>query len=764
MNANAWTLRAWPRYVDAVTGEQVSGHQAGAVFQDVVMPYSVSGSSEITWVPVPANKVGRKTFTYAVKDGFGWADVARIGAKMRADQKAAKKAGRKRPTKKQKIPGVTETYRNAGDAADLFLSQNSAFIETTGYTGAEDQIRDFIDGFEVRRGRARKDGTYAFKRLNTTAKGREILDAFKDDDYAGAREFLVWLFSKNRGKRWADVDWGAVDGLGDILAETCGDTKAQSRDGEMSCTGWIWYPPAAGLQPLKERLQDLTPKAAAQLENQTHAAKLKALVKELRAALKKAAPCLPPQTQDTIRERIAYLAKLAKESWRIPGSTICGADPESGYQFCGFPAIASEVAQLRKACEFGYDPNWPLAEGLSENAAAEFGLPTATATGEARPLDIEGQPVSLEDLDAIPWATEENPGGARPPSPGTLDDDGRRMLWTVYEAAKKHYSKQGERGAQLKQLAARVAWSEVKRHYFKRGAKWQRRKHVLPREPDALDLRQGSLSLANPAKYRPIRWKVIKHTTPLDRMNKKTRTEHRGDGYTFTVYTGNGKKRIGAVRRYNFPEEILKGGAGYSGGDFKTMTAAKAAANKHRRAYLKASKKDGSKANPPRELTKSVRSNPSPRNPFGDLLDLRARVVELEVEIAGGLTQVHTWNKDRPALFWSETKRALVWVHGGRDPVGFVDADVRGAVASRHRKWHGTDPTELGQLELPAGPLAKLGRALRIVYFAERYPDGRPRHHDFAAGVGAYAQKGRGARVFECRGGRLTLNDRGLVF
>ena len=668
-------MRAFPRYVDAVTGEEVGPYDPGAVFSDVVVPYSVAGSSVVTWVPVPPDKVGDRSSTYAVKPGFDWDEVKRIGAEMRATEKAAKRAGKQRPTKKQALPGVTETYRNAGAAADLFLGENHAFIESVGYTGAEDEIGGFLDGFEVRRGRPRKDGSHAFVRLINTTKGREILDAFQSSDEQGAREFLVWLFSQNRGKRWAAVDWGAVDGLGDVLTETCGEEKERARDRSMNCSGWVWYPPAAGLQPLKERLQDLTPKAATQLENQTHRERLTELVRQLRASLKKASDCLPPQTRETIRDRIKYLAKLAKESWRIPGSTICGADPESGYQFCGFPAIASEVAQLRKACEFGYDPNWPLAEGLSEAGAAEFGLPVSTATGDSRPLDIEGQAVTLEELDAIPWETTENPGGAKPPAPGTLDADGRRLLWTVYEEAKKHYRKQGERGAQLKQLAARVAWSEVGRHYFKRGQKWQRRKHVIPREPDALDLRQRPLALK--------------------------------------------KKRA---------------------------------------------KKDGSKANPPRELTKSVRSNPSPRNPYGELLDLRARVVELEIELADGLTEVHTWNKDRPALFWSETKRALVWVHGGRDPVGFVDADVRGAVASRHRKWHGTDPTELGQLELPAGPLAKLGRALRIVYFAERYADGRPRHHDFAAGVAAYAQSGRGARVFECRGGRLTLNDRGLVF
>jgi hypothetical protein len=147
------------------------------------------------------------------------------------------------------------------------------------------------------------------------------------------------------------------------------------------------------------------------------------------------------------------------------------------------------------------------------------------------------------------------------------------------------------------------------------------------------------------------------------------------------------------------------------------------------------------------------------------LLDLRARVVELEVEMPDGRVQIHTWNKDRPALFWSEKKRALVWVHGGKDPTGFVDdQDLAGAVVARHRKWHGADPSERGTVELPAGPLSKLGPALRIVYFAERYRDGRPRHHDFGAGVAAYAQKGPGARVFSVRGGRLTLNERGLVF
>lgn len=374
--------------------------------------------------------------------------------------------------------------------------------------------------------------------------------------------------------------------------------------------------------------------------------------------------------------------------------------------------------------------------------------------------------VTLEYLEAIPCQTEENPGGKKPPSPGTLDTAGKRLLWTVYEAAKKHYRKQGERGAQLKQLSARVAWAEVKRHYYKRFSKWQKRKHVLPRAPDSLDLRQRSLPLkpeskSNPRKYRPIKWDIEDRSTKRDGDWLRS-IYHTGDGYQIhevrKIIAGRWRRWFG-VGRISFPHERQMEpppGDATKTGYFKTLTAAKKAANKHRRAYLAAKKKGGSK---PKE-----RANPESRNPYGELLDLRARVVELEVELPDGRIQVHTWKKDRPALFWSEKKRAILWVHDGRDPSAFVDGDTRGPVASRHRKWHGTNPTELGELEVPAGPLAKLGPALRIVYFAERYRDGKPRHHDFEAGVGAYAQKSRGARVFECRGGRLTLNDRGLVF
>ena len=740
-------MRGWPQYVDAVTGEPVGPYDAGAVFSHVAVPYSVAGSPTTTWVPVPPDKVGRRYFDFALKDGFDYGDVEREGEAIRAAERKAKKDHRDRPTKKQQLPGVTETYRNAGQAADLFMGENWSFIESIGYSGAEDTIRGFMDGFEVIRGRANKDGQYSYTKLANTKKGREILAAFESGDEGGAREFLVWLFSRNRGKRWEDVNWAAVESLGELLAETCEDEKGRSQDRSMQCTGWTWYPPAANLRPLAEILEDLSPKAAQQIENAHYKKQLGELVASLRRAFKKGRDCLPPQTRKTIERRIAYLAKLGKESWRIPGATICGEDQKTGDRFCGFPAVRAEVAQLKRACEFGYDPNWPMAEGLSEESADLFGLPVAVATGESRPLDVEGRPVTLEELEAIPWASIDNPEGARPPAAGTLDDDGRRMLWTVYESAKKHYRKQGERGARLKQIAARVAWAEVGRHYFKRGKKWNRRKNVLPRDPEALDLRQRSLPLKRKrkrgSKAKPAtssRNPVRSRLTPEDNYTKTREAYEKAEAAYQRASNGVDSAYEKGTRERQEKAEAR-------------LAKARAKLDKAEAAFAAAEK-----------AWSPSRSNPKPRNPFGELLDLRARVVELEVALADGRVQVHTWNTDRPALFWSEKCRALLWVHGGKDPSGFIDARTSGPVAARHRKWHGSSPTEAGELELPIGPLAKLGPALRIVYFAERYRDGRPRHHDFAGGVAAYAQKSRGARVFTVRGGRLTLNARGLVF
>lgn len=661
-------VTVWRRYVDAVTGERVGREHRGGVWDEYETPVFFMGVSEPVWVKVDGAQVDEGAGSFPASE-IDRGEIDREANKILAARKRAKKEGRLRPQEKQKVAGVAETYRNAGDGAREFVGNNWELLETVGDLDVEDKVRDLLDGFEVRRGRKRKDGTYKFVRLNKTKKGAEIIDAFRSSALPGTIEFLTWLFSQNRGKRWRDVDWSAVDELGEILQSSCVDESTEKGLRHMQCVGWTWYPPGAELRPLAERLHELPERVKKGYESREHGERLAELVKELRKAAKKAAPCLPDETTKIIRRRINYLAKLSREPWRIPAATICGEDPETGHQLCGFPAVEAEAVQLRNACERGYDPRWPLAQSLAVEEAERLGFPVVVAQEREGPElgADEGPAPTLAELESIPWEpSEENPEGAEPPAPGSLPAGGRRMLWNTYEDAKRHYRKQGERGAALKSLAARVAWAQVGRHYYKRGAKWHKRKRPLKANPDALDLRQKPLPL------------------------------------------------------------------------------------------------DGSKRRSTSSQARATRSNPT-RNPWGELLDLRARVMELEIETPRGV-EVHRWHADRPALFWSEKRRALVWIHGGRDPSHWTDADAAGPVASRHRQWHGDNPSEVGALEVPAGRLLKLGKALRIVYSAERYRDGTPRHHDFGAGVAAYAQNGRGARVFSVRGGRLTLTERGLVY
>ncbi len=773
----AWVQR---RHVDAVTGERVRADDPAAVWDEYETPVWFQGVSEPVWLKIAAADVDETSGTYpSTRDD---AELRKQAEKIRADRKAAKKAGRLRPQTKQRVAGVSETYRNAGKGAELFAGENWRMLESVADLDVEDQIRDLLDGLEVRRGRKRKDGTYKFVRMPKTKKGQEILDAFRQSAYAGTIEFLTWLFSQNRGKRWRDVDWSTVEELGEILTDTCKDEAERTGFGQQ-CVGWEWYPPGAELRPLAERLSELPERAQRGFESREHQERLAELVKKLRKEAKKAEPCLTAETLATIRRRINYLAKLSREPWRIPAATICGEDPTTGHQLCGFPAIEAEALALRDACRVGYDPRWPLMESLSADDALRLGLPVVVGRerGGPEPDEYEGPGPTLEEIEAIPWEpSEENPEGAEPPAPGTLDAAGRRMLWSTYEDAKEHYRKQGERGAELKSLAARVAWAQVGRHYYKRGGKWHRRKRPLKPNPAELDLRQEPLDLENPGPVYIEPNKTAKRNAQRG-LNARARAKKSKRGGLTTREAGRAGigsgvarardivagRRVDAKRvasffarhRANYEAAKAKGLQPEDspaiqawllwGGDALDRQAARALA--------------GSKSAPPSSKARRVRSRANPAGPWGELLDLRARVMSLEVETPRGV-EVHTWHRDRPALFWSEKRRALVWVHGGRDPSNWTDNPATGPIASRHRRWHGEEPTERGSVELPAGPLAKLGPALRIVYSAERYRDGIPRHHDFSAGVAAYAQKGRGARVFEVRGGRLTLTDRGLVY
>lgn len=679
---SAWVQR---RHVDAVTGERVKATDPAAVWDQYESPVWFRGVRDPVWVQVDGAQVDESAGTFPALD-LKYAELKKRAEKIRADRKKAKKAGRVRPTVKQKTAGITETYRTAGKGAALFAGENSTLLESIADLDVLDQVRDLMDGFEVRRGRKRKDGTYKFVRLNQTTKGQEILDAFKSSAYAGTLEFLTWLFSQNRGKRWRDVNWAAVDELGEILQSSCVEEAERTRMGQQ-CVGWEWYPPGAELRPLAERLSELPERASKTYETQAHAERLADLVASLRKSLKKAAACLPESTVQTIRRRVNYLAKLSREPWRIPAATICGEDPSTGYQLCGFPAIEAEATQLKQACALGYDPRWPLLESLSPNEADAFGLPVVVGREREGPEigEDEGQARTQAEAEAEPWPiTEPNP-----------------RKFSIIDAR---------------------ALNQKHPRTFK-----------LPTQKKLDALRPGDFA------------KVIFKSQGGDKMRERMWvriTSVKGNSYSGKLdnkpaFSGTGL-RVGSVVKFQRRNII------------DTMRANPAAIG-------------GSKTAKARTRANPIRSQPNGAGPWGELLDLRARVMELEIETPRGV-EVHTWHRDRPALFWSEKRRALVWVHGGKDPAQWIDAAASGPIASRHRAWHGDEPAERGEVQIPAGRLLKLGPALRIVYSAERYRDGVPRHHDFGAGVAAYSQKGRGARVFSVRGGRLTLNDRGLVF
>jgi cation transport regulator ChaB len=89
-----------------------------------------------------------------------------------------------------------------------------------------------------------------------------------------------------------------------------------------------------------------------------------------------------------------------------------------------------------------------------------------------------------------------NPGGRKPPSPGTLPKKGAKMLGAVYESAAESLKSRGIQGKSAKSRAARQAWCAVKRQYKKVGGAWSKRKRPLGQDEQP----PGCTRLANIAR------------------------------------------------------------------------------------------------------------------------------------------------------------------------------------------------------------------------------------------------------------------------
>ena len=85
---------------------------------------------------------------------------------------------------------------------------------------------------------------------------------------------------------------------------------------------------------------------------------------------------------------------------------------------------------------------------------------------------------------------KRNPGNPKLPHTGTLPKAAMPMFKKTFEGAYEYY--RTERKATKKEaeeIAARTAWDEIERYYYKRGDKWVKRKKVLPQVERPHDVR-----------------------------------------------------------------------------------------------------------------------------------------------------------------------------------------------------------------------------------------------------------------------------------
>jgi hypothetical protein len=312
------------------------------------------------------------------------------------DVRAGKRKG------KQKIRGVGETFRTAGKAAREYLDANHSFFDVAEEMDLGDQIRDWMDGIEVKRGPG-------WRRLNKTKKGAEILALFVGMRGGEAfRALFTWIFSRARDKRWTSVDWGMVDRLEEAIRSTPGAPELPP----------IEHRPAAAVEAAALALEHMTPKAAeeaARVHNQEQLAELAA---ELAEAYKAVRKCVGPEARKAIRTRAKLVADLAEHPARLWRLRLC--IPEGTTRLCGLPVLVTELERVRKACEEGYEINWPIVEAAEAQKAGRHEEAEQFAEGVQAMAERKSNPKGVPDLRDLGTTMEmgkvrsvivENPNG-----------------------------------------------------------------------------------------------------------------------------------------------------------------------------------------------------------------------------------------------------------------------------------------------------------------------------------------------------------------
>jgi len=107
-------------------------------------------------------------------------------------------------------------------------------------------------------------------------------------------------------------------------------------------------------------LEQMTPKAAEEAARIHNQEALAEIAGELAEAYKAARKCLGPDARKAIRTRAKLVADLAKHPARLWHLRLCV--PEGTTRLCGLPVLVTELERVRKACEEGYEIDWPIVE------------------------------------------------------------------------------------------------------------------------------------------------------------------------------------------------------------------------------------------------------------------------------------------------------------------------------------------------------------------------------------------------------------------
>lgn len=185
-----------------------------------------------------------------------------------------------------------------------------------------------------------------------------------------------------------------------------------------------------------------------------------------------------------------------------------------------------------------------------------------------------------------------------------------------------------------------------------------------------------------------------------------------------------------------------------------------------------------------------ARTSTTPKKlPDPGAVALLGDVLELQVKGRDGQTRLHSWEPgSAPGLLWSPSLRALLFFpkkrlgpfrrESGvernarldmREGVKRLGLPKTTTEAGRlFAKWAARPATGYAQVQIEPYPLKPAGSGVHIVYRSDKWNPGRTQdyiHHFSKAGTVKVSEAaGSPPKAFFINGGRLTVNERGIIY